>query len=186
MDAVDVKMDFRNRDIAGLWIAQVDQIATGGVLPNNLKAVARVMLEIADRAGTSWPSHETISDRADVSVSVVKRALRALREAGMIEWSRRWARNGWEVTQSSNLYRLIIEKSLLGQLGRRVRKTLFNKDRRANRKAMAEANKAKKALYRVVGAPWWAGKSKEATPDRAIGCLERTIQAMRDRGTVTC
>lgn len=186
MDAVDVKMvDFRDKDHRKVWLCRVDQIPTGGVLPNNIKAVAKVLLNMSDRIGVSWPSHETISDRADVSVSVVKRALKALREAGVLEWSKRFVRNGWKVVQSSNSYRLILEKSLLGQIGRRVSKQDSIRDRRFRRKAAAVANEARKALTRIIGQPWWSGRAPTQTDPRTPTTHDELIRGLRERGSIT-
>jgi hypothetical protein len=52
---------------------------------------------------TVWPSQATIAKRAKISVDSVGRALKHLRELGLVEWENRYRENGGK---TSNAYRL--------------------------------------------------------------------------------
>lgn len=55
----------------------------------------------------AWPSHETLAAQARCCIRTVQRALIALREAGIFDWSARWIQTGWRKVRTSNLYRRI-------------------------------------------------------------------------------
>ncbi len=76
----------------------------------DIKAPAKcVLLVLANRANTElqcWPSHKTIGFESGFGETSVKRALRKLRDEGLISWKHRTDGQGGI---SSNLYSLILD-----------------------------------------------------------------------------
>jgi len=68
------------------------------------KAVAQALSTYVSADGSCYPSQAAIAERAQVSVSTVKRALPVLIAAGLIEVTARVVRSGWRVVQTSNAY----------------------------------------------------------------------------------
>lgn len=68
----------------------------------------------ADEKGLSWPSHATMAEEADCSVSTVKKALKQLKALGVVTWSQRYREDSG---QTSNVYQITssrpVEKSVL-------------------------------------------------------------------------
>ena len=54
--------------------------------------------------GQCFPSHKTIAEKAECSVSTVQRALKWARHSGLIFWSHGLVRRGWRVVRTSNRY----------------------------------------------------------------------------------
>lgn len=65
------------------------------------KAVYICLKDHANKEGICWPGINTIAADLSLSRSTVKRALRDLVKAGMIEKTNRWRENG---SLTSNLY----------------------------------------------------------------------------------
>lgn len=69
----------------------------------------------ADRDGEAWPSMPTLAREARCSESQARRALKELREAGLVSWRTQSKANGG---QSSNKYRVNLAPPFLSDRGR--------------------------------------------------------------------
>ena len=67
--------------------------------------------------GASWPSHETLADRAGCCVRTVQRALQQAQQLGLVIWSERRVKAGWRWLRTSNRYWFTVPANavLLGQ-----------------------------------------------------------------------
>jgi len=73
-------------------------------LTTHAKIVYVVLSSYVGAHDTAWPSHRTIAEVAGISESSVKRALAALKEAGLITWVQRVSPEG---DLTSNAYRIM-------------------------------------------------------------------------------
>jgi len=82
------------------------QINRRGGVPYGWIAIYEVLLfKIYNPlTGQCFPSHETIAEKAECSVSTVQRALKWARQNGLIFWSHGLVRRGWRVLRTSNRY----------------------------------------------------------------------------------
>lgn len=60
----------------------------------------------ANKENVCWPSHEVIAREASCSPRMVRKALKGLREKGLVSWRRRVLKNGYN---DSNLYELYLK-----------------------------------------------------------------------------
>lgn len=67
-----------------------------------------VLLSLAAYGRAPYPSHETLADRARVSVRTVQRALEEARDVGLLDWTERRVKRGWRWLRTSNVYRLLV------------------------------------------------------------------------------
>ena len=72
-------------------------------VPHRAVSVYLYLADRANKAGQCWPAIPTIAQDLHLSVSTVKRALRDLRAAGLIETEQRYRQKGGK---SSLLYTL--------------------------------------------------------------------------------
>ena len=73
-------------------------------LNHRARTVYMYLKDRADAKGCCWPAIKTIAADLGLSRSTVKRALRDLCRAGLLEKERRWRENG---SYTSNFYRLL-------------------------------------------------------------------------------
>ena len=73
-------------------------------LNHRARTVYMYLKDLADAKGCCWPAIKTIAADLGLSRSTVKRALRDLCQAGLLEKERRWRENG---SYTSNFYRLL-------------------------------------------------------------------------------
>lgn len=89
------------------WVAMPLWVLRETDLPANAVLVLLALLGRTNATGVCWPSHQTIAADAHVSPSTVKRALEALRSAGLVTWT---VRQDDASARSSNLYRVHVER----------------------------------------------------------------------------
>ena len=75
-------------------------------LPHRAVAVYIYLLDRANKDGQCWPAIPTIASKLKLSQSTVRRALRDLRKAGLLETEQRYRKKGGK---SSLLFRLKAE-----------------------------------------------------------------------------
>ncbi len=80
-------------------------IARGSGLSANAKLVLLALSSRANKKGTCFPSLELLAEDADMSKSSAQRALRELRDQGIIDWEQRRAGG------RGNLYRILVDLS---------------------------------------------------------------------------
>lgn len=88
------------------------------VVPKNVLATYCVLASYADNnTGECYPSHRTLAEKLDVSISTVKRDLRELEKCGVLKIENRFNSDG---SPTSNLYMLnrINPKGFMSELGR--------------------------------------------------------------------
>jgi hypothetical protein len=78
------------------------------VLDTDMSCHAKLLLVVLSsyvnvRSQQCWPSHATLAGQCGVSVDTVQRALRELRDRGLVTWEQRTRR---DTGQTSNLYSL--------------------------------------------------------------------------------
>ncbi len=137
--------------------------------------VLRELLRLVDyRTGRLEPSLRCIMGRVKRSRDAVTRALSNLRQAGFLDWLRRWEPTGAKegegppVKQASNAYRLMIPPAalrLLGSLAKPAPSPVDEEDRRAARVAEVRAM--------IDGLPLWEQGTATAGNNRLGAVLDR-------------
>ena len=101
-------------------------------LTSSAERVGRALVRMVGADGRCDPSQQTIADTAGVSLRAVKRALRQLKDLGIVQWAMRIRRSGARVLQDTNAYVLSIGqtpesvvKTTGGQNGREMMKSVF-------------------------------------------------------------
>jgi hypothetical protein len=90
------------------WKARVWAEFRAGNLTRAYRDVLLTLRSFRGRDGACCPSHATVADRMRACPKTVWRALQAARELGLVEWSERRVRRGWQWLRTSNAYRLIL------------------------------------------------------------------------------
>jgi len=98
------------------WLARADGERRAGRLTALHVEVARALLRRLGVEGQCDPAHATLAKDAGCDPSSVLRALKALREAGLVAWERRLVRRPWptggrgatRAEQTSNAYELLL------------------------------------------------------------------------------
>lgn len=90
-------------DVQG-WTAIPNWIARDPRVSTNAKAVYMALSSRLGREGVVIPKHSTIAAEMGMSVSTVRRALRELRELGVLSWEPQHREDG---SQSSNAYAIL-------------------------------------------------------------------------------
>jgi hypothetical protein len=91
-----------------LWVPLVWAAFRRDELSRTYRDVLLCLPRFRGKGGLIFPSHETVAQRANCSVSTVKRALEAGRALGLIDWKGVWRRvSDWASKRCSNLYSLI-------------------------------------------------------------------------------
>ena len=92
------------------WQSQLEIHRRAGRVTALHQVVAKTMCRMLGVDGRLDPAVHTIATYAGASPRTVARALRALRDCGMLTWARRLVRCGWRVAQTSSAYVLTIGK----------------------------------------------------------------------------
>jgi DNA-binding transcriptional MocR family regulator len=98
-----------------LWLARLDIARRTHRITLGHEQVARALLKRLGVDGRLDPSQESLARDAGLSERTVRRALRALADAGLLTWQRRLVRDGWRCRQTSNAYCLVPEGPALPQ-----------------------------------------------------------------------
>src|SRR3954454_15204030 len=96
-----------------LWLARLDAARRARRITPSHEIVARALLKRLGPDGQLDPAQDTLAHDTGLSERTVRRALRALADAGLLTWQRRLARDGWRCRQGSNAYFLVPEGAAL-------------------------------------------------------------------------
>ena len=91
---------------ANPWQSRIWREHAAGTLTRAFRDVLLTLRTFRGHGGLICPSHETLADRAKVSISTVQRALKHARCLGLVEWSERRVQAGWRWLRTSNTYDL--------------------------------------------------------------------------------
>src|SRR4051794_7750726 len=92
-----------------LWLARLDAARRARRITPGHELVARALLKRLSPDGRLDPTQDTLARDTGLSDRTVRRALRALADAGLLTWQRRLVRDGWRAIQTSNAYALVPE-----------------------------------------------------------------------------
>ncbi len=92
-----------------LWLARLDAARRARRITPAHELVARALLKRLGPDGRLDPAQDTLAHDTGLSDRTVRRALRALADAGLLTWQRRLVRDGWRCRQTSNAYALVPE-----------------------------------------------------------------------------
>src|SRR4051794_29249493 len=92
-----------------LWLARLDAARRARRITPGHELVARALLKRLGPDGRLDPAQDTLAHDTGLSDRTVRRALRALADAGLLTWQRRLVRDGWRCRQTSNAYCLVPE-----------------------------------------------------------------------------
>ena len=92
-----------------LWLARLDAARRARRITPAHELVARTLLKRLGPDGRLDPAQDTLAHDTGLSERTVRRALRALADAGLLTWQRRLVRDGWRCRQTSNAYALVPE-----------------------------------------------------------------------------
>jgi DNA-binding transcriptional ArsR family regulator len=92
-----------------LWLARLDAARRARRITPAHELVARALLKRLGPDGRLDPAQDTLAHDTGLSDRTVRRALRALADAGLLTWQRRLVRDGWRCRQTSNAYCLVPE-----------------------------------------------------------------------------
>src|SRR5215211_3397122 len=92
-----------------LWLARLDAARRAHRITPAHELVARALLKRLSPDGRLDPTQDTLARDTGLSDRTVRRALRALADAGLLTWQRRLVRDGWRAIQTSNAYCLVPE-----------------------------------------------------------------------------
>src|SRR3954468_4729752 len=90
-----------------LWLARLDAARRARRITPAHDLVARALLKRLGPDGRLDPAQDTLAHDTGLSDRTVRRALRALADAGLLTWQRRLVRDGWRCRQTSNAYCLV-------------------------------------------------------------------------------
>jgi hypothetical protein len=96
-----------------LWLARLDAARRARRITPAHELVARALLKRLGPDGRLDPAQDTLAHDTGLSDRTVRRAIRALADAGLLTWQRCLARDGWRCRQTSNAYALVPEGSAL-------------------------------------------------------------------------
>ena len=121
-----------DRESRAVWRARLDLARRAGRITALHALVGHALARRLGTDGRCDPSHATIAADAGASVRTVRRALVALADCGMVQWTRRLVRAGWRTAQTSNAYALVVGSGRItpaircgGQAGRETIKKAF-------------------------------------------------------------
>src|SRR5689334_6297094 len=92
-----------------LWLARLDAARRARCITPAHELVARALLKRLGPDGRLDPAQDTLAHDTALSDRTVRRAIRALADAGLLTWQRRLVRDGWRCRQTSNAYCLVPE-----------------------------------------------------------------------------
>src|SRR4051794_11312358 len=92
-----------------LWLARLDAARRARRITPGHELVARALLKRLGPDGRLDPTQDTLAHDTGLSDRTVRRALRALADAGLLTWQRRLVQDGRRVVQTSNAYCLVPE-----------------------------------------------------------------------------
>src|SRR3954451_22316498 len=92
-----------------LWLARLDAARRARRITPAHDLVARALLKRLGPDGRLDPAQDTLAHDTGLSDRTVRRALRALADAGLLTCQRRLVRDGWRCRQTSNAYCLVPE-----------------------------------------------------------------------------
>src|SRR3954453_11905338 len=92
-----------------LWLARLDAARRARRITPGHELVARALLKRLGPDGRLDPAQDTLARDTGLSDRTVRRALRALADAGLLTWQRRLTRDGWRCRQGSHGYCLVPE-----------------------------------------------------------------------------
>src|SRR3954454_11968364 len=92
-----------------LWLARLDAARRARRITPGHELVTRALLKRLGPDGRLDPAQDTLAHDTGLSDRTVRRALRALADAGLLTWQRRLVRDGWRCRQISNAYCLVPE-----------------------------------------------------------------------------
>src|SRR3954447_11121092 len=92
-----------------LWLARLNAARRARHITPAHELVARALLKRLGPDGRLDPEQTTLAADTGLSDRTVRRALRALADAGLLTWQRRLVRDGWRCRQTSNAYALVPE-----------------------------------------------------------------------------
>jgi hypothetical protein len=90
------------------WRDRVWQEFRAGNLTRAYRDVLLTLATFRGAGGLICPAHATLADRAQCSVSTVRRALVQAFRLGLVSWMERRIRAGWRWLRTSNAYRLAV------------------------------------------------------------------------------
>ena len=148
--------------------------------------VLRELLRLIDyKTGRLDPSIATICERVRRSRDAVTRALAALRDAGFLDWVRRYeptdneGQRGPQVKQTSNAYRLLLPAIAEKLLGRLWRPAPAPEDDSARR----EAQRAEQAAQ-IAALPLWEQPALMVEDSSLAAILARLGRGVAERESV--
>jgi hypothetical protein len=93
---------------ANPWRDRVWQEFRADTLTRAYRDVLLTLATFRGVGGLICPAHATLADRAQCSVSTVRRALAQAFRLGLVSWTERRIRAGWRWLRTSNAYRLAV------------------------------------------------------------------------------
>ncbi len=96
------------RQTRKVWKARVEMHRRAGRITAQYALVAGVLVRRLGHDGRLDPTQATIARDAGVPERTVRRALKALRECGLLMWVRRLVRDGLMARQTSNSYAITL------------------------------------------------------------------------------
>ena len=90
------------------WRDRVWKEFRAGNLTRAYRDVLLTLATFRGAGGLICPAHATLADRAQCSVSTVRRALAQAFRLGLVSWTERRIRAGWRWLRTSNVYRLAV------------------------------------------------------------------------------
>src|SRR5215218_6381200 len=84
-----------------LWLARLDTARRARHITPAHELVARALLKRLGPDGRLDPAQDTLAHDTGLSERTVRRALRALADAGLLTWQRRLVRDGWRCEVSA-------------------------------------------------------------------------------------
>jgi hypothetical protein len=101
------------------WSARIWKEFHAGNLTRSYRDILLTLKTYRGSGGLICPSHATLAERADSSISTVQRALKQADHLGLVAWAERRIRSGWRWLRTSNRYTLLMpETPVIGGLRR--------------------------------------------------------------------
>jgi hypothetical protein len=97
-----------HRPLTNPWRDRVWQEFRAGNLTRAYRDVLLTLATFRGAGGLICPAHATLADRAQCSVSTVRRALAQASQLGLVSWTERRVRAGWRWLRTSYAYRLAL------------------------------------------------------------------------------
>jgi hypothetical protein len=149
------------------WRDRVWQEFRAGNLTRAYRDVLLTLATFRGAGGLICPAHATLADRAQCSVSTVRRALAQAFRLGLVSWTERRIRAGWRWLRTSNAYRLAVPD---GPVQRGMRPAWSRRRTTAQSGGEGESLSKKRALGEML-------RAAAALPD--LLALRRAAMAAR-------